>query len=182
MAAGCGVVILSGACASCAMLLRSILARMASRGAARRAQSAQMRRIATLMGLGNSTGAITCSSSTRRYILVVFSWCRLSLANAVLGNNKSAGTAVCSAANANFTNAAVHLADSRQSHLHALSANAFSHVAALWGRHLFALLQCCSLASSANAFSHVAVSWQRRLSRMAASSLATSAAVSGGEK
>jgi hypothetical protein len=69
MATGCDKVVVSGARASCAMSLHSILARMASRGAARRAHSTQMRRIAVLPGLGGSTGAITCLSSARRCFL-----------------------------------------------------------------------------------------------------------------
>ncbi len=65
MAAGCGKVIISGACASCAMSSCSISARMASRGVASRAHSTRMRWIAALAGPGGSTGAIMRSLSAR---------------------------------------------------------------------------------------------------------------------
>ncbi len=63
MAAGCGKVVVNRARASCVMLWHLILARMALRGAVRRAHSTQMHRIATLMGSGSSTRAITHSLS-----------------------------------------------------------------------------------------------------------------------
>ncbi len=126
MAAGCGKVVVGGACASCAMLLHSILDRMASRGAERRAHSTQMRRTATITGLGGSTGAITRSLSERSCFLVVSSWRCLSSAKAGSGNVKSANTAVRSTANADFADTAVHSADSWQRCLHASSANTFS--------------------------------------------------------
>jgi hypothetical protein len=174
MGAGCGEVVISRACASCAMLSCSILARMASRGAASRAHSTRMHWIAALMRPGGSTGAITCSLSAQHCFFAV-SWRRLSLANACSGNAESAITAVRSAANANFADAAVAVcsADSWQSHLHASSSNAFSCVVALLQCSLFALSQYRSLAS---------VSWQSPLSRMVALSSATSAAVRGGGK
>jgi hypothetical protein len=58
MAAGWGKVVIRGACASCTMPSHSILGRMASRGAARRKQSARMHWIAVSMGSGDITGAI----------------------------------------------------------------------------------------------------------------------------
>jgi hypothetical protein len=143
MAAGCGKVVVGSARASCAMSLHSISARMASRGAARRAHSTQMRQIAALMGSGGSTGAITRSSSEQRCFLAVSSWRCLSCAKASSGNAKSANTAVCSTANANFANAKVHLANSRQRHLHALLANAFSRAVISWQR--------CFMASTSSA-------------------------------
>jgi hypothetical protein len=154
MAAECGEVVVGGARALFAMSSRSISARMASRGAARRAHSTQMRWIAVLMGSGGSTSAITCSSSERHCFLVVSSWHHLSSTKAGSGNAKSAHTVVCSLANTNFANAAVHSANSWQRCLHA---------------------------SLANTFSRTAVLWQHCLLRMAASSSATSAAVRGGE-
>ncbi len=66
IATGCDKVVVGGACASCAMSSRSISARMVSRGAARRGHFTRMCWIATLPGLGGSTGAITRLSSTRR--------------------------------------------------------------------------------------------------------------------
>jgi hypothetical protein len=101
--------------------------------------STRMCQIAALMGPGGSTGTITRLLFAWHCFLAV-SWRRLSLANAGLGNAESAITAVCSAANANFANAAVHSADSRQSHSHASSSNAFSCVVALWQCCLFTLL------------------------------------------
>jgi hypothetical protein len=98
-----------------------------------------MCQIAALTGPGGSTGTITRLLFARHCFFAV-SWHRLSLANADLGNAKSAVTAVRSAANANFANAAVHSADSRQSHLHVLSSNAFSCVVASWQCCLFTLL------------------------------------------
>ncbi len=74
MAAGCGKVVVSGARALCAMLSRQILARMALRGAVRRAHSTQMRRIAPLTGTSGSTSTITRLSSARHCFLVVSSW------------------------------------------------------------------------------------------------------------
>ncbi len=105
--------------------------------------STQMRRIAVLMGSGGSTSAITCLSSERCCFLAVSSWCRLSSTKAGSGNAKSADTVVCSTANANFANAAVHSADSWQCCLHALSANAFSCMVVSW--------QHCFLASTSSA-------------------------------
>jgi hypothetical protein len=57
---GCGQVVNGGARALFAMLSHAILARMVSRGAASRAHSAQMRRIAASTGSNGSTGTITC--------------------------------------------------------------------------------------------------------------------------
>jgi hypothetical protein len=72
------------------------------------------------------------SSSEGRCFLAVSSWRRLSSAKAGSGSAKSADTAVRFAANADFTDAAVHSADSRQHRSHALSANAFSRAVVSW--------------------------------------------------
>jgi hypothetical protein len=138
MAAGCGKVVVGRACASCVMSWRSILARIASRGAARRAHSTQMRRIAALTGFGGSTGAIMRLLSERCCFLTVSSWRCLSSTKASLGNAESANTVVRFAANTNFANAAVHSDDSPQCHLHASLANAFSRAVVSWGRHFSA--------------------------------------------
>ncbi len=82
MAVGCGKVVIGGARASCAMLSRAILARMVSKGAARRAHSACMRQIATSTWSGGSTSAIMQFASARHCCAAASSWHRLSLANA----------------------------------------------------------------------------------------------------
>ncbi len=155
MAVGYGEVVIGRAGASCTMLLRAILARMASRGAARRVHSAQMHRIAVSMGSGGITSTIMHSLSPRRYFASTSSWCRLSLANAgaadavvycvqpaallslaksVTGNTESDDTVGCSTATVKAANTAAYYADKERhcSLASAVSANVAPHFAVFW--------------------------------------------------
>ncbi len=157
MAAGCGEVVVGGARALCVMSLCSISARMASRGAARRAHSTQMCRIAALPGSGGSTGAITHLSSAWCYFLAVSSWRRLSLANAISPNVAPRSASFWrrrSSARVIFPDTAGQSTNSWQlcSTADTDSTNAAAHAADSWRR--------CDLASSANDFSCAAVLWQ----------------------
>jgi hypothetical protein len=146
MAAGCGKVVVGRARALYAMSLHSISARMASRGAVHRAQSAQMCRIAASTVLGGITGTIKRLSSARHFSAAAFSWCCLSSGNARLGNAKSANTVTHAVANAN---SAAHAANKEQrpSLASAIATKAAPHSAAFqqhthWQESSLPTLQC----------------------------------------
>jgi hypothetical protein len=127
--------VVGGAWASCAMLSRAILARMVPKGAACRAHSAQMLRIAASMGSGGIIGTIKRLSSAQRCFAVASSWRCLSLANTGLGNAKSVNTPAHSAANSDSANAAARSTHSWQ---RCSVVKAFSRAAVSWGHHLLA--------------------------------------------
>ncbi len=153
MAAGCGGVVVGGAQALWAMLLHSILARMASRGAAHRAQSALMHRLAASMGSGGITGAIKCSSSARHCSVADSSWRRLSLANTGSGKAKSADTTACTTANADSA-ARTTNKEQRSSLASAISPNIAQQSAAFWQQHSLARVP------STNTAAQFANSWR----------------------
>jgi hypothetical protein len=131
MFAGCGKIVVGGACALCARLSCSNLARMASRGAACRAQSSQMCWIVASTGSGGITSAIKRLLSSRCCSAAASSLRRLFLANAGLGNAKSANIATCVAVNAN---SAAHATNKEQccSSASAISLNVAPHFTASW--------------------------------------------------
>ncbi len=133
------------------------------------------RRIAALSGSGGSTGTITCTSSAQRCFLAVYSWCRLSMANAGLGNNESADTTTRAVANANSAAHATNK-ERRCSVASTVSPNIVPHSTSFWRQRSLASVVSADTAGrsadswqlrstantdSANAAAHAADSWRR---------------------